>query len=305
MSEVVVSEVKVGVLIPYAEGMVTSGAFLQDWAGVLEESGVESVWAVEHVVVAADYEPRYPYSASGRMAGTPGTVPMPDPLELLAFLAAATTRLRLGTAMVVAPLHSPAVLAKRVATVDRLSGGRVELGLGIGWQREEYAAVGAPFDRRGDRLEECIGAMRALWSAHPASYRGRFVAFDRVHSDPSPVDGTVPIVLGGHSEPAVRRAGRMADGWFPFTVGPDELAEKADLLRASAAAAGRDPEAVGLTAWPGSADPGRESDPAFVRRYVRAGATRLVVGGHAGPPGGLDGLADRLRRYQEEVVSRL
>jgi len=297
--------VKLGVLVPYAEGMATSGGFLSDWAGVLEDSGVESVWAVEHVVVAADYEPRYPYSASGRMAGAPGTVPMPDPLELLAFLAATTTRLRLGTAMMVAPLHPPAVLAKRAATVDRLSGGRMELGLGIGWQREEYAAVGAPFDRRGARLEECVAAVRALWASGPATYHGRFVSFDRVHSDPSPVDGTMPIVLGGHSEPAVRRAGRLADGWFPFTVGPDEFAERADLLRREAAAAGRDPEAVVLTAWPGSADPAKELDPAFVRRYVEAGASRLVVGGHPGPGGGLDGLAEKLRRYRDDVVSRL
>ena len=152
------------------------------------------------------YESRYPYSASGRMAGQPGSVPMPDPLELLAFLACASSTLRLGTAIVVAPLHSPAVLAKRVATVDRLSGGRVELGLGIGWQREEYAAVGAAFDHRGSRLEECIEAMRALWADHPASYEGQYVSFSRVFSEPPPEKGRVPILLGGHSD-AGRRTG--------------------------------------------------------------------------------------------------
>ncbi|MHB1582143.1 MAG: LLM class F420-dependent oxidoreductase [Acidimicrobiales bacterium] len=295
----------VGVLLPYADGMVTSGGFLADWAGVLEGCGVESVWAVDHVVVADDYEPRYPYSSDGRMAGAPGTVPMPDPLDLLAFLAAVTTGLRLGTAMVVAPLHPPAVLAKRVATVDRLSGGRVELGLGIGWQREEYAAVGVPFERRGERLEDCIGALRSLWAAHPASFCGRHVRFDRVHSDPSPSAGSVPIVLGGHSVAAVERAGRLADGWFPFTAAPAEFAEKATRLAEAAGRAGRPPGEIALTAWPGSCDPRRELDVDFVRRYVDAGATRLVVHGHPDPTTGLDGLAERLDRYHQDVVSRL
>ena len=184
--------------------------------------------------MADDYEARYPYSADGRMPSAPGTTPMPDPLELLAFAAAVTDRLMLGTCVVVAPLHSPAVLAKRAATVDVLSGGRLILGLGIGWQREEYAAVGAPFTERGPRLEESVAAMRALWAGGPATYHGRYVSFERVHLTPAPTRGAVPILLGGNSAPAVRRAGRLAEGWFPYTLGPAELAERADLLRAAA-----------------------------------------------------------------------
>ncbi len=267
---------RIGVIAPFVDGLITSGAFLSEYAGVLEECGVESVWTVEHVVVAETYESRYPYSASGRMAGQPGSVPMPDPLELLAFLACASSTLRLGTAIVVAPLHSPAVLAKRVATVDRLSGGRVELGLGIGWQREEYAAVGAAFDHRGSRLEECIEAMRALWADHPASYEGQYVSFSRVFSEPPPENGRVPILLGGHSDAAVERAGRMADGWFPFTITAEEFAEKADVVRAVAAANGREPGAIEMTVWPGSADPGAERSLPWVRP---------LRGGRGHPPG--------------------
>jgi len=234
----------------------------------------------------------------------PGSVPMPDPLELLAFLACASSTLRLGTAMVVAPLHSPAVLAKRVATVDRLSGGRVELGLGIGWQQEEYAAVGAAFDHRGRRLEECIEAMRALWADHPASYAGTYVSFSRVFSEPPPENGRVPIILGGHSDPAVERAGRMADGWFPFTITAEEFTARAEVVRAAAVANGREPGAVEMTAWPGSADPGAERSVPWVRRYVEAGATRLVLHVRIDRPDELPLLRDQLNRYQDEVASQ-
>src|SRR5947209_18179766 len=130
--------VAVGVMGPYLDGVITSGERVREFATAIEAAGAESIWTVEHVVVAEDYEPNYPYSESGRMASPrPDAVPMPDPLELLAYIAACTTTLRLGTAVVVAPLHSPTVLAKRAATIDRLSDGRLLLGLGIGWQKEE------------------------------------------------------------------------------------------------------------------------------------------------------------------------
>jgi probable F420-dependent oxidoreductase len=230
---------------------------------------------------------------------------MPDPLELLAFAAAVTDRLMLGTCVVVAPLHSPAVLAKRAATVDLLSGGRMMLGLGIGWQREEYAAVGAPFTDRGPRLEEGIAAMRALWAGGPATYHGRYVSFDRVHLTPAPAGGAVPIILGGNSAPAVRRAGRLAEGWFPYTLGPAELAERAGLLRAAALDAGRPEAAVEITAWPGSADRTRERDPEWVRGYVDAGATRLVILPRIRRPDQLASVGEQVVRYREDVLSRL
>ena len=155
-------DVALGVIAPYADGVITSSTFVADFAGVLEECEVESVWAVEHVVEAEVYEPLYPYNSEGKMPGR--YVPMTDPLETLAYLAAVTSTVKLGTAVVVAPLHSPAVLAKRATTLDWLSDHRLILGLGIGWQKEEYAAVGVPYADRGRRLEECIEAMRELWT---------------------------------------------------------------------------------------------------------------------------------------------
>ena len=122
------------------------------------------------------------------------------------------------TAVVVAPLHSAAVLAKRAATVDRLSGGRMLLGLGIGWQEAEYAAVGASFEHKGDRLEEIVGAMRELWAGDAATYHGRFVDFDEVACLPRPASGRIPIHLAGNADRAVKRAARIADGWFPYAI---------------------------------------------------------------------------------------
>jgi probable F420-dependent oxidoreductase len=292
---------KLGMLLPFGPGLVSS-PLLREFAGILESEGVESVWAVEHVVVAASYEPEYPYSPDGRMPSAPGAVPMPDPLEVLAHLAATTQRLLLGTCVVVAPLHSPAVLAKRAATLDLLSAGRFLLGLGIGWQREEYAAVGVPFERRGERLEECVGAMRALWTDHPATYEGHTVKFRDVHLTLRPTTGQVPIILGGNSEPAIRRAGRIADGWFPYTIDPDELARGAELLRQSAEAAGRSGDDIEISVWPGSADPKRELDAAWMRGFLEAGATRIITRPRVTKPADLERLPEQIRRFRAVLM---
>ncbi|MDI3408766.1 TIGR03619 family F420-dependent LLM class oxidoreductase [Streptomyces cavernicola] len=303
--------IRLGMMAPFADGLITSGGFLRDLAGTLEECGVESLWTVEHVAVAESYEPLYPYAADGRIPGSSGAVPMPDPLETIAFIAGSCDTLRFGTAMMVAPLHSPVVLAKRAATLDRLTGGRLLLGLGIGWQKEEYAAVGVPYRDRGRRLEEGIGAMRALWSSSPASYTGVHCSFEDLHSLPRPASGAVPVVLGGNSDPAVRRAGRIGDGWFPYTITPEDFARQADLLRDCARRAGRAEDSVEITVWPGSCSPERADDPSWVGRYVAAGAGRLVlsprIGGADGlaGPRGLDALREQIDRYRSEVLEKL
>jgi probable F420-dependent oxidoreductase len=270
--------IALGVMLPLAPDTASSGDYLREWVSVIEECGVESVWGVEHVVIAHDYDPNYPYSESGEIPGGKGAAmgarPMPDPLDTLAYVAAVSDSVKLGTSVVVAPLHSPAVLAKRVATIDNLAGGRMLLGLGIGWQREEYEAVGAPFRQRGARLEECIGAMRALWTEAPATFQGEHFRFERVYSTPQPARGAVPIVLGGNSAPAIERVARIGNGWYPYTISPDEFETATARLRELATAAGRDPDEIEITVWPGSFDMAAERDLAFVRRYVAAGARR-------------------------------
>ncbi|MEU6585056.1 LLM class F420-dependent oxidoreductase [Nocardia sp. NPDC046763] len=299
---------RIGMLMPYLEGLVTSGGFLREFAAAAEECGLESIWTVEHVVVAQDYEPLYPYSPDGRMPGGDLGVPMTDPLETLAFVAAASSTLKLGTAMVVAPLHSPVVLAKRAATIDRQSGGRLLLGLGIGWQKEEYAAIGVPFEDRGGRLDDCIGAMRALWTESPAAYQGKHVSFEKQFCLPQP-ERSIPIVLGGNSAPAVRRAARVGDGWFPYTISSEDFARGADRIRELSREAGRAEDAVEMTIWPGSFDFTREFDPGYVRPYVAAGASRVVLTPPMFGPesllNGVENLVAYVDRYRNEVEAKL
>jgi probable F420-dependent oxidoreductase len=296
--------VKLGVLPSFRRSEITNAEWVAAFLGAVEECGCESVWTVEHVVVADDYEPLYPYSDDGRMPGRPDTV-MPDPLEWLAYAAALTSTVRLGTAVVVVPLHAAATLAKRAATVDALSGGRVMLGVGVGWQKEEYAAVGVPYDGRGHRLEESVAAMRALWRDDLASYDGSTVRFMRVRSEPKPIRGSVPIVVGGSSDLAARRAGRIGDGWFPFVISPDDFTARAGLLRAAAETAGRDPDTVELTVWPASWDPTATFDVELVRRYAAAGASRIVVSTAMVEGAGRDDLRRFLERVQREVIDAI
>ncbi len=149
-------------------------------ARAAEAAGFESLWTVEHTVVPAGYESTYPYDRSGRMPGS-DDAPIPDPLVWLAFLASATTTINLATGILIQPQRNPVVLAKEVATLDHLSGGRVQLGVGVGWLEEEFDAIGIPFTERGRRTDDGIAAMRALWSQDQATYEGEFTSFTRLH----------------------------------------------------------------------------------------------------------------------------
>ncbi|MFK8025090.1 MAG: LLM class F420-dependent oxidoreductase, partial [Ilumatobacter sp.] len=171
-----------------------------------------------------------------------------DPLVWLAFVAAHTTTMRLGTGIVILPERNPLVFAKEVATLDRLSGGRMELGIGVGWLEEEFDALGVPWPKRGARTDEYVHAMRALWSSDDASYDGDFVSFDNVSSNPKPANGSVPFVIGGHSGAAAKRAGRLGDGFFPGKGSIEELTEMIDIVRQTAADHDRDGDAIEITA---------------------------------------------------------
>ena len=272
---------------------------------MLEEQGVESVWTVEHVIMARNYAPLYPYSKDGMAPTAPDTL-MPDPLEWLAFAAARTERLRLGTSVVIASQHSAAILAKRVATLDSLSNGRLRLGVGIGWQREEYEAVGVPYRDRGRRLDETIEAMRILWRDEWATYRGKHVQFENVHMDARPFDGTsVPILIGGSTEVAAARAGRLGDGWYPYVISPEEFAKGAETIRRTARECGRDPGRIELTIWPASFDFTKTFDLDFVKRYVESGAKRVVVSAGESQTTDIQGQRDFIRRYQDQVLAKL
>src|SRR5439155_8392947 len=199
-------------------------------ATIAEDNGFESLWTVEHVVVPGDYQSAYPYSPTGRMPG-PEESPIPDPLIWLTWVAAATRRIRLGTGILILPQRTPAILAKEVATLDVLTGGRVTLGIGVGWLREEFAALGVPWQNRGERTDEYIEALRVLWRDAEPTFHGRFVDFERAKSYPKPVQaGGVPIAVGGHTEAAARRAGRLGDEFFPGVASLPQLPGLLDVM---------------------------------------------------------------------------
>jgi len=234
-----------------------------------EAAGFDSLWTVEHVVIPAGYESPYPYSQTGRMAGSEDS-PVPDPLIWLAYVAARTSRLLLCTGVLILPQRSPLITAKEVATLDQLSGGRVRLGVGIGWLREEFEAIGAPFEERAARTEEAIAAMRTLWSQKAPTFAGRFYRFQDARMWPKPVRGTVPVVIGGHSEAAARRAGRLGDGYFPASADAATIPGLIEVMRDAAARAGRDPATLEVTV-------GGPPRPEALERMSTLGVDRVVV----------------------------
>ena len=249
-----------------------------------EAAGFESIWTVEHVVVPSGYESAYPYSPDGKMAGGAEDLDLPDPLIWMAWVASATTTIKVATGILIVPQRNPVVTAKAVATLDSMSGGRVLLGVGVGWLREEFETLGANFDERAGITDEYIAAMRALWTDGPASFAGRYVSFDRVWCRPRPAQPQVPIIVGGHSKAAARRAGRIGDGFFPARGAPPELLDE---VRRAATEAGRDPDAIEITT-------SLPADLDEVADLARRGVSRLLV-----PTSGMAGLPARLGSPEE------
>lgn len=237
---------KISVFAPVTDGKTADPEWMASFARHLEHCGFESIIVAEHTVLVTQYDSVYPYDRSGRVAMAAGC-PVPDPLDLLAFLAGHTSRLGLATGVLVLPNHHPVVLAKRAATVDALSGGRLRLCVGVGWLREEVEACGVDFRSRGRRADEQLSVLRALWADRPhgATHHGEFFNFDDVMCYPKPVAGErLPIHVGGHSRAAARRAGRLGDGLQPLGVAGPQLASLIALMRDEASAAGRDPAAL-------------------------------------------------------------
>lgn len=212
-------------------------------ARAVEQGGFHSLWTGEHVVLVSQYASKYPYSQDGRMPLPTTKVDFLDPFATVTFAAAHTQTVRLGTGICLVPEHNPVVLAKQVASLDKLSGGRLDFGVGIGWLAEEFAAVGVPWERRADRTREYLKAMKLLWTEEEPQFQGEFCSFPKVCSYPKPVQKPYPpIIFGGKSVPALRRVGEVGDGWFGVNVTPDDAKTKIERRRQYAQAAGRDPD---------------------------------------------------------------
>jgi probable F420-dependent oxidoreductase len=282
----------------FANNTFPDPAGAQRLGRLAEDAGFDSVFAVEHVVWPTEYSSTYPYAASGRLPGNPSTK-LPDPLIWMTWVAAVTTRLRFMTGVLILPQRNPLVLAKEVATLDHLSGGRIELGIGVGWLKEEFAALGVPFGKRGKRADEYVAAMRALWATDDASFDGEFVSFAGVSSNPKPQRGTVPIIVGGHSEAAAKRAGRLGDGFFPSIGTQVDILPLLDLVHRTAEAAGRDPTSVELITGCPDALPKSGKDPRpAVEDRIRRGVGRIALPVTAFLPN----LEESLPRFGEQVI---
>jgi probable F420-dependent oxidoreductase len=288
---------KLGFLFANA-GPFADPDLLTHFAVAAEAAGVESLWTVEHVFVPVGYKSQYPYDKSGKMPLGENT-PIPDPVLPLAFAAAKTEKIRLATGVMILPQRHPAYVAKQMATLDVLSKGRAILGVGVGWLKEEFDALGVTFETRAERTREAVAAIRSLWRGNAEAFEGKFFRWGPVAAYPTPVQPRgVPIVVGGHTDIAAKRAARYGDGFFPGRGSETELARLVDVMRAECAKVGRDPSEIEITF------PLLAQDMDFVRRCRSLGVGRLVTG----PPGfdrkTLDsGVADLKKRFLDPVAA--
>jgi probable F420-dependent oxidoreductase len=274
--------VPVNVGVPNVEGMVAL-------AQKAEAVGLESVWTFEHAIVPNDYSSKYPYSADGKMGVTPNTN-FVDPLIALSAIAQATERVRLGTGVNILPQTNPLLLAKQAASLDFVSGGRLMLGLGIGWLKEEFAAMGTPFEKRGARFDDYVAAMRKVWSGETVEHQSEHLQWTGFKSYPVPAQSPLPVVIGGSKGKAFQRIAKYGEGWFAPTVNADMLKPMLAQLEEACAAEGRDPKSVEISAmWV----PAMGLDS--LRQYEDLGVARLIIPlqalGGGNPLEALDGLA--------------
>ena len=262
---------KIGVIAP-ASSPVATTEYVHALGTAVEERGFHSLWAPEHVVLFDEYASKYPYSADGRIpaGGTSGIL---EPFNALSFLAACTRRIRLGTGICLVPQRNPVYTAKEAATVDWLSGGRLDLGVGVGWLAEEFKAVDVPFERRGERCRSYLEVMKRLWCDPVSEYKDEFYELPACRAYPKPVQQPhPPIHFGGESEAALRRVADVGQGWYGFNLSPDELAERLSRLDQLLAANGRKRADVEITVSPYL----RTRTP-DLEAYKRAGADQVIL----------------------------
>ena len=240
---------KIG-LIPVNIG-VTDAAAMVGLAQQAEQLGYESVWTFEHVIVPVDYESKYPYHDSGKMGAAPET-PFVDPLIALTLIAGATKTLRLGTGVNILSQANPLFLAKQAASLDALSGGRLMLGVGIGWLREEFIAMGVPFERRGARFDDYVQAMRKVWGGDVVEHQSEFLDWSGFKSYPLPAQNPLPLIMGGNKGKIYERIARYGNGWYVPGSDVAEIKGQLEAMRAACEREGRDPAEIEITVmWPG------------------------------------------------------
>lgn len=262
-----------------------------------EAIGIESLWTFEHVMIPIDYESKYPYNATGKM-GAPPETNLVDPLIGLAAIAGCTAKIRLATGVNILSQTNPLYLAKQAASLDFVSNGRFMLGVGIGWLREEFDALGVPFEHRGARFDDYVAAMRKVWSGEVVEHRSEFLRWSGFKSYPIPVQRPgVPIIVGGSKGKVFERIAKLGDGWYAPSGNVAQLAELLAPLRKACAAIGRDPASVEISAMWIPAAEGLDA----VKRYADLGVSRLVV-----PTFAIGGSSDEaLDRFAGDVLAKI
>ena len=237
-----------------------------------EERGFSCLWVGEHVVLFEEYASSYPYADDGRIPAPPGSGLL-EPLNTLAFLAAHATTVRLGTAMVLLPQRNPVYTAKEVATLDWLSNGRVDLGIGVGWLEEEFRAVNVSWPQRGRRTDEYLEVLHTLWTDETSSYEGEFYSLNPCQMFPKPLQDPLPIHIGGESDAALKRVARAGNGWHTFNRTPEDLAEPLGKLDGLLAGQGRSRSEITITVCPYF----QTLDADIAERYAEAGAHAVAA----------------------------
>ena len=262
---------KVGVMAQFG-GETSAPDYVARMSRSLEDRGFHSMWAPDHVLVPKVIESSYPYSDDGTFPVEPTTQGL-EPFTLLSFMAAHTTKLRLGTGVLVLPQRHAALAAKQAADLDVLSGGRLDFGIGVGWMADEFAALGMPFDRRGARADDYIRMMKALWQTHESSYEGEFVTLPKSYQYPKPIQKPhPPFYFGGESKAALRRVARFGH-WFGVDVMPEDVPAKIAMLKEHCDKEERDIKEVNIALCP-YANP---CDRDTLRRYEDAGIDQVIM----------------------------
>jgi probable F420-dependent oxidoreductase len=257
--------------------LVTATAQSGDLAEVarqVEALGFESLWIPEHPVIPVNMKTPFPGAKDGRLPDHYNR--WSDPFIALTVAATVTKKIKLGTGICLLPERDPLITAKVIASLDLYSGGRVILGVGAGWLREETEVMGTQFGWRWKRLRETVEAMRVLWTQTEASYEGDLVRFPTVRCEPKPIQKPYPpVLLGAHGPKALQRVARYCDGWFPLAPKPEALKQDVDTIRKLAQEAGRNPDAIQVTVIVEPGDGGPSAD--LMKRYREAGAGRIVI----------------------------
>ena len=240
-------------------------------AKLAESLRYESVWTFEHVIVPIDYESKYPYNSSGKM-GMPPETNFVDPLIALTAVAAVTKEIRLGTGVNILSQVNPLYMAKQAASLDFVSNGRFMLGVGIGWLKEEFEALGVPYEKRGARFDDYVAGMRKVWSEEVVEHESDFISWHGFKSYPLPIQNPFPVVMGGVKGKIFERTAQLGNGWFAPTGDPRELKTHLESLKIECDKIGRDVAEIEITCmWPGQG--GRD----FLEELTSVGVGRVVV----------------------------